>query len=96
MDCSMAIGQSLTTTAPHESPSIHPSSFYMNTHDSPSTTSETPTPSGPSSSVDFRAELAALVAAYDNHRKWTINAVFEGLRQAVEHARATLLLSEVE
>lgn len=44
--------------------------------------------------VDFRAELAALVAAYDNHRKWTINAVFDGLRQAVEHARAVLAQPE--
>lgn len=40
--------------------------------------------------VDLRAELAALVAAYDKHRKWTLNAVFEGLHQAVEHARAVL------
>lgn len=42
----------------------------------------------------IKAELAALVAVYDAHRKWTLADKFEALQRAVERARAVLAQPE--
>ena len=39
---------------------------------------------------DYRAELRALIAAYDKHYRWMLADKFESLRKAAERARAAL------